>query len=130
MLPTNFAKAATGMVEKALDLFQCRGGEGDKTYAFICFAVVLGKHALVDCVLHILHRRAPADVGHEVVEVGLGLGGFVAHKPHLREQIAVVQIAETGISKGFGPETVDRKYRLGCLDAVGVEFAHGYVRIP
>ena len=130
LLPAHFAKAGAGVVEKPLYFSQRWGGEGDQADAFICIAFMFGEHALVYGVLHVFHGRAAADVGHQVVEVGFCLRRLVARKPHLGEQVAVVKIAEAGISKGFRPETVNRKNRLGCLDAVGVEFAHGYVRIP
>jgi hypothetical protein len=129
-LSAHFAEAGAGVVEKPLDLGQRRGGEGDQAYAFVGLAFMLGEHALVYGVLYILHRGAPANVGHQVVEVGFRLRGTVAHEPHLGEKVAVVQIAETGISKGFCPKAINSKNRLGCLNAVVVGFAHGYVRIP
>ena len=130
LLFADFSEAGAGMIEEPLDLFQCRCGEGDQADALVGWALVFCQHASVDGVLHVLHRCASADVGHQVVQIGLWFGWLFAGQPHLRKQVAVVQIAEAGVGKGFGPETVDGKYRLRCLDAVIVTFAHGYARIP
>ena len=130
LLFADLLEAGAGVIEKQLDLLERRRGEGDQADALVGWALVLYEHASVDGVLHVLHRCAPADVGHQVVQIGLWFGWLFAGQPHLRKQVAVVQIAEAGVSEGFGPETVDGKNRLRGLGAVIVTFAHGYARIP
>lgn len=117
------------MIKKPLDLLQRWGSEGDQADALVGLALMFGQHALVDGVLDVFDRCAPADVGHQVVQVGFRFSRVVAGQPHLSKQVTVVQIAEANVSEGFGPETVDGKNCLRGLDAVGVACAHACVRL-